>query len=227
MLINQASQENNNCNDNNQNTKDTCNLQTNTCGYTTISCITNQNCDDGIYCNGQETCSQNQCVNGNIIICNDNNQITIDRCDEDKNMCVYETSQCSAQQEICDNLDNNCNGTIDENFSNIDSDNLADCVDPDKDNDGILDIQDNIISISSSSLKFKVNNIENPNNFNGQGLVVFVKDNKTLVEFNYMFNSQTILDLSKVEILKNTNGKDCAKNKRRASERNRNRRINE
>ena len=196
------------CNDNNQNTKDTCNLQTNTCSYTTISCITNQNCDDGIYCNGQETCSQNQCVNGNIIICNDNNQITIDRCDEDKNMCVYETSQCSAQQEICDNLDNNCNGTIDENFSNIDSDNLADCVDPDKDNDGILDIQDNIISISSSSLKFKVNNIENPNNFNGQGLVVFVKDNKTLVEFNYTFNSQTILDLSKVEVLSNTNGKD-------------------
>ncbi len=40
---------------------------------------------------------------------------------------------------MCDGIDNNCNGSIDEGFTNTDGDALADCVDPDDDNDGILD----------------------------------------------------------------------------------------
>ena len=45
--------------------------------------------------------------------------------------------------EICDGKDNNCDGSIDENFTDTDNDKQADCIDPDDDNDGISDLNDN------------------------------------------------------------------------------------
>ena len=47
------------------------------------------------------------------------------------------------QREICNGIDDNCDGRIDEGFVNTDGDVQADCVDPDDDNDGILDGVDN------------------------------------------------------------------------------------
>jgi hypothetical protein len=41
--------------------------------------------------------------------------------------------------EICDGLDNDCNGVGDDGFIDTDLDKIADCVDPDDDNDGIPD----------------------------------------------------------------------------------------
>lgn len=55
-------------------------------------------------------------------------------------------SECSAPDataEVCDGLDNNCNGAIDEGFPNSDSDAIADCIDPDDDDDGRPDEADN------------------------------------------------------------------------------------
>ncbi len=43
----------------------------------------------------------------------------------------------------CDGKDNDCNGTSDDGWPNKDADKLADCVDPDDDDDGIVDTQDN------------------------------------------------------------------------------------
>lgn len=44
--------------------------------------------------------------------------------------------------EVCDGLDNNCDGFTDENQTNTDGDSMADCVDPDDDNDGAADAGD-------------------------------------------------------------------------------------
>jgi hypothetical protein len=44
--------------------------------------------------------------------------------------------------EECDGLDNDCDGTVDNGFDDFDNDELADCVDPDDDNDLDLDEDD-------------------------------------------------------------------------------------
>lgn len=51
----------------------------------------------------------------------------------------------------CDGLDNDCDGTIDEGFSDTDGDGIADCVDPDDDNDCVLDVNDNCPLIRNAS----------------------------------------------------------------------------
>ena len=46
-------------------------------------------------------------------------------------------------QEVCDGVDNNGNGQVDEGFPDTDGDGIADCVDNDQDNDGVPDGSDN------------------------------------------------------------------------------------
>ncbi len=74
-----------------------------------------------------------------------------DACDEDDdNDGVNDVDDCSPKNfdvypgapEKCDGADNNCNTQVDENFSNVDGDALADCIDPDIDNDGELNETD-------------------------------------------------------------------------------------
>jgi hypothetical protein len=45
-------------------------------------------------------------------------------------------------EELCDGIDNNCTLGIDEGFTDTDDDGLADCTDPDDDNDGDSDLTD-------------------------------------------------------------------------------------
>ncbi|MFO0750776.1 MAG: Ig-like domain-containing protein [Myxococcota bacterium] len=55
-------------------------------------------------------------------------------------------TECDAPDpgtEICDGLDNNCNGSVDEGFPNTDGDAAADCVDSDDDGDDHPDEDDN------------------------------------------------------------------------------------
>jgi hypothetical protein len=45
-------------------------------------------------------------------------------------------------EEVCDGMDNNCNLFVDEGYTDADGDKLADCSDPDDDNDGDPDATD-------------------------------------------------------------------------------------
>ncbi len=45
-------------------------------------------------------------------------------------------------KEACDGVDNNCNNQVDEGYADFDKDGLANCVDPDDDNDGSADAVD-------------------------------------------------------------------------------------
>ncbi|MBU3727700.1 MAG: hypothetical protein FGM37_00400, partial [Phycisphaerales bacterium] len=45
--------------------------------------------------------------------------------------------------EVCDGVDNDCYGGVDDGFTNTDLDSYADCVDTDDDNDTVLDVSDN------------------------------------------------------------------------------------
>ena len=45
--------------------------------------------------------------------------------------------------EVCNGLDDDCNGTVDDEAVDTDQDGLADCVDDDDDNDNTLDLEDN------------------------------------------------------------------------------------
>lgn len=44
--------------------------------------------------------------------------------------------------EICNGIDDDCGGDVDEGFDDLDGDGLADCVDPDDDDDGVVDEAD-------------------------------------------------------------------------------------
>ncbi len=62
-----------------------------------------------------------------------------------KTLCVGGQELCQgagAAAEGCNGIDDNCNGATDENFANLDGDELADCMDPDDDGDGLADGQD-------------------------------------------------------------------------------------
>ena len=48
----------------------------------------------------------------------------------------------SDAEEVCDGTDNNCNNQVDEGWPDSDQDGLANCVDPDDDNDGDEDVTD-------------------------------------------------------------------------------------
>jgi len=74
-----------------------------------------------------------------------------DSCDDDDdNDGDPDISDCEPQEkqahhgavEVCDGLDNNCNGQVDEGYADADFDGLANCTDPDDDNDGVLDDED-------------------------------------------------------------------------------------
>ncbi len=98
--------------------------------------VYDDDCDgtlDEDYLSMPSTCGTGEC-NGNTgeLICQEGEEI--DTCDP-----FY-----GSMEEICgDNLDNDCDGSIDEDFIDTDNDASLDCIDPDDDNDGVPDDGDN------------------------------------------------------------------------------------
>ena len=123
------------------------------------ACATSAECEDGYECaerleletgapslqcvpsSGECTCTERSIVEAAATSC------VRDEICAGRRTCTLEgLTDCDApvpSQEICDGVDNNCNGAIDEGFPNTDFDQLADCVDPDDDGDGVEDAVDN------------------------------------------------------------------------------------
>ena len=51
------------------------------------ACTQSSECDDGLFCNGAETCVDQQCVAGTPVACDDGIACTVDRCSEDARAC--------------------------------------------------------------------------------------------------------------------------------------------
>lgn len=117
-------------------------------------------------------------------------------------------------EEICDSMDNDCDGTTDEgDFSDADADGIKDCVDTDNDNDGVADSDDLIDGDSSDintnvpgGLVFSVDDVQNKPNHTGMGNVKIANGTGlAFVEFNYDFSNA--LDLGSINItLSNESG---------------------
>jgi hypothetical protein len=56
------------------------------------SCTTDETCDDGLACNGVETCGAGRCEEGAPVVCDDGLECTIDRCDDATGACRSETN---------------------------------------------------------------------------------------------------------------------------------------
>jgi hypothetical protein len=52
-----------------------------------VACSGNAQCDDGLFCNGAETCVGSVCVPGTAVTCDDGIACTLDRCSEDAESC--------------------------------------------------------------------------------------------------------------------------------------------
>jgi hypothetical protein len=122
------------CSDGVSCTVDTCDEATDSC----TSAPSDALCDDGLYCNGVETCSPSVgCVNGTPVACADTVTCSIDSCDEATDSCVYDFGGCLCGDgeitgsEQCDppataGTFEDCNNNVDD-----DGDGLVDCRDPD------------------------------------------------------------------------------------------------
>lgn len=53
-------------------------------------CVSDDECSDTLYCNGEETCREGVCVEGDPVACDDEDFCTEDACLEDEDRCVYE-----------------------------------------------------------------------------------------------------------------------------------------
>jgi len=71
---------------------------------------------------------------------------------EGTDSCAAGQLVCDAKEpspDACDGLDNNCDGETDEQFPDTDGDGIKDCMETDKDDDGILDSEDNCVAVKN------------------------------------------------------------------------------
>jgi len=74
-------------------------------GCVAIPCASAAECDDGVFCNGTETCPAGFCVQGPEPTCDDGVSCTTDRCDAGRDACAAEPRDAACDDRVF------CNGT--------------------------------------------------------------------------------------------------------------------
>jgi len=100
-------------------------------------CEQDSDCDDGLYCTGDEVCTNNACVPG-FRDCDDNDPCTDDSCNEDQDQCDHDPVQNPPDEgppgdpTCSDSIDNDCDGFTDAEDSECKTCSTdADCDDSD------------------------------------------------------------------------------------------------
>ena len=83
---------------------------------------------------------------GNACDDDDDNDGTLD----DDDCAPTDPAISPAALEVCDGLDNNCDGNVDEGYPDSNGDGVADCMEPDSDDDGLFDYEDNCPDIANA-----------------------------------------------------------------------------
>lgn len=96
------------CDDNNPCTDDTweCNEDFSGCIFTPIDdcCGKDSDCNDGIFCNGEEFCDNNKCMHGPRPSCDNDDVCSVGVCSKIADRCVFETiADCCSDHGDCDN----------------------------------------------------------------------------------------------------------------------------
>ena len=78
----------------------------------TPQCTGNGQCDDGVFCNGAETCVAGTCQPGTAVNCNDNVSCTADSCNETTDACDHVPNDVLCNNGLfCDGVET-CNATL-------------------------------------------------------------------------------------------------------------------
>ena len=135
-------------------------VDVNGCAQAQVDQDKDSKCDPGksspLWCTGSDNCPtvanpgqenhdddpQADCVDPD----DDNDGVT----DAAEQACDSDPLDANSKCEVCDGADNDKDGQTDEGFPNHDGDSQADCVDPDDDNDGVLDGEDNCPFVANS-----------------------------------------------------------------------------
>lgn len=75
-------------------------------------CIDNSECDDGLYCNGAETCSGGSCQAGTAPNCNDGVACTTDACNESTDSCTNTANNAACDDGLFCNGSETCSVTL-------------------------------------------------------------------------------------------------------------------
>ena len=70
-----------------------------------VGCRSDAECDDGLFCNGSETCAAGQCVAGAAPACDDGVGCTADRCDEATRTCVHTANDAACDDGVACTID--------------------------------------------------------------------------------------------------------------------------
>ena len=76
------------------------------------SCVVDDDCDDGVFCNGAETCSVGSCEAGSAVTCDDGVACTVDSCNESTDSCDFTTDDMACSDGLFCNGAETCNSTL-------------------------------------------------------------------------------------------------------------------